>query len=238
VACAGAFLLAFALAMVYTAGVMLANANNKLAEERCYQLAKSFAGVVREELEKPVTDSEFCSFANKFLDEPAYNEYNPDRPETVYHYMLQTGEDENYGKVALQLYKVINEDGVTTPLEGSIELPVAGGEMNYTEKIRNLKDTKFQRYLLTVEVTATQDKLTYDYATEYYREDQYPVIFRYGEQVIVWNETENKWKKNDTAGPDCAFDSGLDMQITYTYDTKNPVSTRFIPVHEEGGASS
>ena len=43
VACISALLVAFALAMTYTAGMMLSGANKRIAEERCYQLAKSYA---------------------------------------------------------------------------------------------------------------------------------------------------------------------------------------------------
>ncbi len=231
-ACAGAFLLAFALALTYTAGVMLSNANGRLAKERCYRLAKSFAGVVGGELEKP--ESEFCGFANRFLDDPAYNEYHADHPETSYHYTLTTEEDADYGKVALQLRKELNEEGLAG-LEGSIP-PPSGDDTNYTAMIKAISEMKFLRYILTVEVTAKKGNLAYDYATEYYREDQYSVVFRYDGREIVWDTEANQWKYGTTAGTACEFNNP-EMKITYTYDTGEAKESRFLPLHEEGGAS-
>ena len=237
VACAGAFLIAFALALVYTAGVMLSNANQKLAEERCYQLAKSFAGVVDQELQKSAEQSSFRKFADKFLNTSSYNVYSPDHPETVYHYILQNGEDADYGEISLRLRKEINEDD-SKALSSTIKPPEAGSGTNYTERIEKLKQTKFQRYFFTVEVVASYEGLTYNYATEYFREDQYPITFSYNDMTITWDESENRWEiGNNTAGDPCEF-ADSDAEITYTYDTEHPQGTRFLPVHEEGGVSS
>lgn len=237
VACAGAFLLAFALALVYTAGVMLSNANQKLAEERCYQLAKSFAGVVDRELQKPAEQSSFRQFADKFLNTSSYNVYSPEHPETVYHYILQNGEDADYGEISLRLRKEINDDD-SKSLASTIKPPEAGSETNYTEIINSKKETKFQRYIFTVEVVASYEGLTYNYATEYFREDQYPIIFSYNDMTITWDESDNRWEiGNNTSGVPCNFDADPDAEITYTYDTEHPQSTRFLPVHEEGGVS-
>ncbi len=231
VACAGAFLLAFALALVYTASVMLSNANKKISEERCYQLAKSFAQAVGQELLKP--ESEFCQFANKFLNQPDYNEYQPDHPETVYHYAVRPEEEnKDYGKVSIELRKELNEDDLSG-LSGTV--PVPSNELaNYAKTISDLEKNKFQRYIFTVEVIVRQDDLTYNYTTEYYREDQYPIVFRYLNQVIVWDGTQ--WVYGDMAGTKCDF-TDPSVPISYTYDTKNPKDTRFIPMHEEGGGS-
>ena len=45
VVCISALLMAFALAMLYTAGLLLARANRRLEQDRSYQLAQSFAKV-------------------------------------------------------------------------------------------------------------------------------------------------------------------------------------------------
>ena len=52
VVCVSAFLVAFALAMVYTAGLMLSQANRRLKQERSRQLARSFSQVLYEELQE------------------------------------------------------------------------------------------------------------------------------------------------------------------------------------------
>lgn len=233
VTCAGAFLLAFALMLIYTASAMMANANRKLAEERCYQLARSFAEVAGRELDKP--ESAFCKFANQFLDDSAYNEYHPDHPETVYHYTLQTEEDEKYGGIEMRLCKEINQDNLAG-LEGTIEPPAAGSGTNYTERIKTLQNTKFQRHLLLIEVIARQGNFMYNFTTEYYREDQYPVVFRYEDRIIVWDDVQNIWRYDNALGNECVFDSS-DVKITYTYDTANPVKASFYPMYETGGGS-
>ena len=58
VVCVSALLMAFALAMLYTAGLLLSRANRRLEQERSYLLAQSFAQVLEQELslENQVTD--------------------------------------------------------------------------------------------------------------------------------------------------------------------------------------
>ena len=52
VLCVSAFFVAFAAAMVYAAGMVTAQSNQRLKEERCYQLAKSYGKVLTNELSK------------------------------------------------------------------------------------------------------------------------------------------------------------------------------------------
>ena len=46
VLCISAFFMAFAAAILYTAGVVTAQSTHRLEEERCYRLAKSYAEVL------------------------------------------------------------------------------------------------------------------------------------------------------------------------------------------------
>ena len=50
VLCISAFFMAFAAAILYTAGVVTAQSTHRLEEERCYRLAKSYAEVLGREL--------------------------------------------------------------------------------------------------------------------------------------------------------------------------------------------
>ena len=50
VLCISAFFMAFAAAILYTAGVVTALSTHRLEEVRCYRLAKSFADVLGREL--------------------------------------------------------------------------------------------------------------------------------------------------------------------------------------------
>ena len=52
VICIGAFLMAFALSMIYTAGLLLSRSNRRLEQERSYQLARSFSQILDLELKK------------------------------------------------------------------------------------------------------------------------------------------------------------------------------------------
>lgn len=229
VACAGTFLIAFALALVYTAGLMMANANNKLEEERCYQLAKSYSKVIEKELKTAEEGNNFYKFANKFLNDSLYNEYNPDKPETVYRYKAAGTEDGEYGTIELRLKKEINEAD-TVGFTGTMEPPASG--IDQSEKITNLQTTRFQRYILRVEVIAKHSGQSYNYETEYYREDTYPVEFQYNGQKIVWDKAEKIWKVGNDTGDPCNFNIDGE-QISYTYDVTKPTGVNFIPVHEE-----
>ena len=82
VICVSAFFVAFAAAILYTAGLMTAQSNLRLKEERCNQLATSAAKVLNEELLKydnrsndVSQDNTFYAFANKFLDNSQYLDY-------------------------------------------------------------------------------------------------------------------------------------------------------------------
>ena len=78
VLCVSAFFIAFAAAILYTAGLMTAQSNLRLKEERCYQLAKSYAKVLDGELKAGNTSSgtNFYIFANSFLENSQYAVYN------------------------------------------------------------------------------------------------------------------------------------------------------------------
>ena len=86
VVCVSAFLMAFALAMLYTAGLLLSRANRRLEQERSYQLAQSFAQVLDQELkadyDKPenAPEKSFYRYVYNFL-EGRYGEYDPDHPD-------------------------------------------------------------------------------------------------------------------------------------------------------------
>ena len=54
--CVSAFFIAFATAILYTAGLVTSQSTQRLKQERCYQLAKSYAQV----LDKEIGRSEYC----------------------------------------------------------------------------------------------------------------------------------------------------------------------------------
>ena len=250
VLCVSAFFIAFAAAIVYTAGLLTAQSNQRLAEERCYQLAQSYAGVLEKELFRYSSKSDesaqntFYSFANSFLDNGQYREYSDDNPEaTSYRFMTegtnasdpsQTGilAGEGYGNICITLRKELNTD--EAELTGG-ELEVTTGD--YTSMIESVKNTTIRKYILVVDVTAYYEDMTYTYSTEYTREETYPVQFSHNGKVIVWDTDGKVWKLGTTAGEEYTPDP-TNGKIQYTYQTGEASTSRFIEnVYTEGGSS-
>lgn len=64
VLCVSAFFVAFAAAILYTAGLLTSQSTGRLKEERSYLLAQSFAEALDKELSDP--DASFFEFVNRF----------------------------------------------------------------------------------------------------------------------------------------------------------------------------
>lgn len=204
VVCVSAFLVAFALAIVYTGSMLMARANRKMEQERCYQLARSFArvldgelfrysgAVLRDpELADPDYDDSFYRFACKFLEDKNYQEYNPAYPElTTYYYQYDTGE-EPYGKITLILRK--ENDQETDILEGSfLSDSVFGTGSNPLDVVM----ANISRFTLHVEVTAEAGGVTYSYHTSYHTQVWYTeeaVTFTVGSDRIYWDDANKQW---------------------------------------------
>ena len=97
VLCVSAFFIAFAAAILYTAGLLTSRSSERLQEERSYQLARSFSEVLGTELEaysqkdEPDVSGTFYQFANLFLDETRYQEYSKDNPKsTSYQFVVES----------------------------------------------------------------------------------------------------------------------------------------------------
>lgn len=232
VICVAAFLIAFSLALVYTAGLLLASPGRKVDQERCYQLAKSFAKEMDGELK--TSGSSFQIFANQFLNKSIYNEYNPDNPSTVYHYIAEDNADDSYGKIKLHLYKELNEEEKGA-LEGT--LTKVYDNANFTEIVKTCQEKVFQRYVFTVEVIAELRDMEYNYATEYFRVDQYQVVFTHNGIGIVWDSQDNCWKTGNSAGE--VYEGWKDEEaepIHYRYVTEEePLSVEYRNVYAEAG---
>lgn len=232
VICVAALLIAFALAMLYTAGLLLSRANERLRQERSYQLAQSFSQVLESELVRYTktngTGAEvapagsFYQYVYQFL-EGVYGEYEPDNPDaTIFHYTTGEIDNEAYGKIQLALYKEGMEENDES-MTGSIA-PDVGVDI-----INGVKNQSFNRRTFTVEVTATRDDISYSYRTQYRQEVTYDLTFRNAEgTVIVWNEDDSKWHVLSVNGNECSFEAG--EQIDYEFhSTASDIQTcRFV----------
>ena len=249
VLCVSAFFIAFAAAILYTAGMVTAQSNQRLKEERCFWLAKSYAEVLTEELEKydtrydtngNVTGSgTFYAFANKFLDDDKYLEYNSDyKDSTQYHFVVNgtdtselskgTLSDQNYGNLSVTLKKEQNTEETQENLDaitngGTLGAAESGGD--YTSAIRMLENTTVRQYILTVEVTAYYKDESYTYTTEYTRAERYPVSFTCAGQTIVWDSTSGSWKEGNSGGS--AFIVPEGTAIVYKYMKSSPTLCKF-----------
>lgn len=206
VICVSAFLAAFALAMVYTAGLLLSNANQRLEQERCYQLAKSFSQTLSGELSRYTSLEEadpnsFYRFACRFLENEGYMEYNPNYPETVYHYKAESPAGaQDYGEIEIILYKEsdLGGDGLT----GIIEYNWDQDQTQAKDPMEEITGQLISRHTFTVEVIVERDGMRYGYSTVYdplvtYREDA--VVCRNPEGVrISWDKLNQKWMTDST----------------------------------------
>lgn len=234
VLCVSAFFLAFAAAILYTAGLLTAQSNKRLEEERCYQLAKSYAAVLEEQLTKETVKNEtdtgenrsFYDFANRFLDGAQYEEYDPGNPDATSYHFLTNGSDlknlsnteslsEGYGNIGITLRKEANAgEGSASLQEGTIPVEASG---NYTAQIDAIKKTTVRKYLLSVDVTAYYADASYTYTTEFAREETYEVSFSHNGQEIYWDEAGNIWKAGSSAGAEYAGLQGSSDPIKYKY---------------------
>mgnify|MGYP007110266323 CR=1 FL=1 len=208
VVCVSAFLVAFALAIVYTGSMLMARANRRLEQERCYQLARSFAQVLDGELAhcsgqelSQVPANSFYRFSCRFLESADYPEYSPEHPDlTTFYYRPETaGAGEDYGKITVMLYK--ENDQITDDLTGTLPSNPAdfGGSGSSSNPVDTVAKDIF-RFTCHVEVEAELRGVTYRCITSYetrasYREDA--VEFTAGGTRIRWDDDAKKWLDNN-----------------------------------------
>lgn len=249
--CVSAFFLAFAAAILYTAGLITAQSTERLRQERCYQLARTAAAVVDQELTRAdYTDKNaenvantFYKFANQFLDGTQYADYDADKDpkHTQYTYILSGSDLDNLSKgisgmegfgnlsVTLRKEKDDTADSSVVDHEITIEAP----EADFTPEIEKIKQEGVRQYSLSVDVTAYYEDVEYTYTTKYIRAETFEPTFTYEGQTIYWNATDRKWKYNSSVGKDVTLENG--KKISYTFTSSAATSSRFINVQDTNG---
>lgn len=249
--CISAFFLAFAAAILYTAGLMTAQSTERLRQERCYQLARTAAAVVDQELTRAdYTDKNaenvantFYKFANQFLDGTQYADYDADKDpkHTQYTYIL-SGSDldnlskgisgmEGFGNLSVTLHKEKDNTDESSVVDNKITIEDPNAD--FTPKIEEIKREGVRQYSLSIDVTAYYEDVEYTYTTKYIRAETFEPIFTYEEQTIYWNETEHKWKYNSNVGQDVTLENG--KNISYTFTSSAATSSHFINVQDTNG---
>ena len=181
VLCVSAFFIAFAAAILYTAGMLTAQSNQRLKEERCYQLAKSYSDVLKNELTKydkkytddgsTVGDGTFYAFANKFLDDEKYLEYNSDYKDSTKYNFVEDGSnlsdisssplsDKGYGNISVTLKKEQNSDeNVDKILSGGEITGSSGGDYSsaillthIVQSIRERRNIRSHLHIMAIQL--------------------------------------------------------------------------------------
>lgn len=240
VVCVSAFLMAFALAIVYSSGLLLSRANRRLEQERCYQLAQSFAGTLDKELKKysnpkidptdsqSAPDKSFYRYAYQFL-EGRYGEFDPEHPdETIFHYTAAKPDgvdDGKYGEIKVALYKEADQD----------QDDAMSGEIGDGTSVDSIINNGIVRYIFTVEVTANLKGVSYSYSTEYRQMATYDVRFTHNGTPIYWKD--DKWHANHQDGDEYVVDwTKGNIKYEYLSDSSNITKCVFENAYEEGGA--
>ena len=253
VLCVSAFFIAFAAAILYTAGLLTSRSSERLQEERSYQLARSFSKVLGTELEaysqkdEPDVSGTFYQFANLFLDETRYQEYSKDNPKsTSYQFVVDGTTAGNlfqdtvgggYGNLRVTLRKEPNETEISLS-DGEITV-VSGTAANYETQIEQLKNMTVREYILDLDVTAYVGKLFYTYSTEYTREEKYDVTFSHNGKTIVWDDTGKQWKVGNSAGEIYDPSANASVPIKYSFNRSRTTSCQFVEnTYTEGGGQS
>ena len=249
--CVSAFFLAFAAAILYTAGLMTAQSTERLRQERCYQLARTAAASVDQELTRAdYTDKNansvantFYKFANQFLDGTQYADYDADKDpkHTQYTYIL-SGSDldnlskgisgmEGFGNLSVTLRKEKDDTADSSVVDN--EITIEDPNADFTSKIEEIKQQGVRQYSLSVDVTAYYEDVEYTYTTKYIRAETFEPTFTYEGQTIYWNETEQKWKYNSSFGSPVLLE--VRKNISYTFTSSAATSSRFINVQDTNG---
>lgn len=244
IVCIGALLIAFSLAMAYTASLMMSDANTQLTEERVYRLAKSFAAVLDGEIHKGgeqspgnvIADdecSEFYKFVKRFVGNAAYKDYDSsDKERTVYTYSLDSGVaavHKDYGNIEIKLYKQLNDKDDNNSFSFSYV-----SNQDYAEEVDKITQVEHYRYTLTVEVIVSYEDIQYSYKTEYDCAEKMKPEFTYNGKIISWDKDSHKWVEgNISGGSEVSINAGDKIDYVYKKDEQSVISRTFKNLYEE-----
>ena len=256
VLCVSAFFVAFAAAILYTAGMLTAQSNLRLKQERCSQLAKSAADVLDQELQKYTNkdtteagSDSFYTFVNKFLDDSQYLDYSEDYPDATKYNFLVSDTDlsdlskadalpEGYGNIRIALTKEKNASEDSDSLKTGEIHTAANNAANYKTEIDRIRNITVRDYNFSVAVTASYEDATYTYTTEYSREEKYDVKFTHNGKVIVWDDTNSCWRVGNTSGEVYTPDTSQNIQYEFLNTTTSCVFKENVYTETAGGGTA
>ena len=253
VICVSAFLMAFALAMLYAAGLSVSRVNRRMEQERSYQLARSFSQVLEDELARytymkaetepgePALDPNlvapnetFYRYVVEFL-EGRYGEYDPDHPdETVFHFTaadVPVGVDEKaYGTIRVALYKETGED----------DEDEMSGTISKDTDLTDSNTKPLNKYVFTVEVTAEVNGISFCYKTKYRQKVRYNVRYTYGAAKtpvvkVKGADGSSTWHMHSSTGPILTFEEGDEIAYEYLKGAENIRMCTFENVYKKKG---
>lgn len=249
VLCVSAFFMAFAAAILYTAGLLTAQSNRRIQEERCYQLASSYASVLDAELKHYTEETEkakgtFYAFVNSFLNDSRYLEYDKTNADsTSYQFVVDKTQEgkvsadtiaKGYGNLCVTLRKEPNEE---SSMAGTIEVK-NGADANYSQAIAEIEKISVREYIVIVDVTAYYGEMSYTYSTEYTRAETYKAVFTHKGTTIVWDASTGKWRQGSNAGQPYDPTADSSEPIRYTFDQSRTTSCQYLEnAYTEGGTA-
>ena len=204
--CASFLLFSFGFSIVYSASLLLRGSEDEIAQERCRQLAQSFADVLQAELIKE--ESEFRSFAETVLEE------GPSLVRTM------AAGDETYGTLTVS----IREDEELLP-----ELPSGSFPLSETHAALAAieEENSFLRRRFTLETRAELEGESYTCRDPYLQTERFqPLFFMEGIPVDWWEG----WYLDEEGSIPLEIQ---DAVIDYSYGPS--LGTAFIPAWGEGG---
>ena len=145
-------------------GMLTAQSNLRLKQERCSQLAKSAADVLDQELQKYTNkdtteagSDSFYTFVNKFLDDSQYLDYSEDYPDATKYNFLVSDTDlsdlskadslpEGYGNIRIALTKEKNASEDSDSLKTGEIHTAANNAANYKTEIDRIRNITVRDY--------------------------------------------------------------------------------------------
>ena len=252
VLCVSAFFVAFAAAILYTAGMLTAQSNQRLKQERCSQLARSAANVLDQELQKYTNkgtteagSDSFYTFVNKFLDDSQYLDYSDDYPDATKYNFLVSDTDlsdlskadslpEGYGNIRITLSKEKTSAEDSDDLKSG-EINTAENATNYKPEIDRIRNITVRDYNFSVAVTASYEDATYTYTTEYSREEKYDVKFTHNGNVILWDDKNLCWRLGTSSGEIYSPNTSQNIQYEFLNTTTSCIFKENVYTETAGG---
>ena len=231
--CASVLIIGLSMGLVHSASLVLSTANQKLVQERSYQLAQSMSQTLEAELLSG--SGEFFIYANGFIEKPKYKTYDPDKAAETTYYLEAAGTNPDYGDFMLHLRKEKVHGDSPTSYHG--DFPYDVGD-TVKQQVAEIKNRTFIARELHVDVESLSGETGYLYPAAYYRKDSYRPKFiwrstkaQYDGVPVYYDAANKKWRLVSNK-QEIKPQQGETVTIEWSYTTKI-VDKTFVPIYLE-----